>query len=42
MDKKITFRIPKGFENGFIPKGIFSTLHDKSEPVVDALMSLLL
>jgi hypothetical protein len=40
--KNETFGTPKGFENGFITEGVFATLHNKSEPVVDALMSLLL
>jgi len=40
-DNQFPFRTLKGFENSFIPKGILSTLHDKSEPLVDALMSLL-
>lgn len=41
-EEKNTFGAPEGFENGFITESVFTTLHDKSEPVVDALMSLLL
>lgn len=42
MYKIVTFGAPQGFENGFITEGKFATLHNKSEPVVNALMSLLL
>lgn len=41
-EEKSTFGASERFENGFITESVFTTLHDKSEPVVDALMSLLL
>ena len=40
-DDQLTFRVPQGLEDGFVSQGIFPTLHDESESVVDALMSLL-
>ncbi|KAJ9554681.1 hypothetical protein OSB04_018726 [Centaurea solstitialis] len=33
---------PERFKNSLVTKSILSTLHDKSQPVVDALMSLLM
>ena len=39
---KQTFRASERFEHGLVPKSVLAALHDKSEPVVDALMSLLL
>ena len=40
--KKITFRVPEGFEDCFVAQGVLATLHNESKPIVDALMSLLL
>lgn len=38
----ITFGAPERFKNGFVTKSVLSTLHHESQPIVDALMSLLL
>lgn len=40
--KWTTFGVSEGLEHGFVPQGEFPALHHESEPVVDALMSLLL
>jgi len=40
--KRDTFGAPERLENGLVTKGVLATLHHKSEPVVDALMGLLL
>ena len=41
-DLKQTFGIPERLEHSFVTKSVFTTLHHKSQPVVGALMSLLL
>ncbi|MEJ4983597.1 hypothetical protein SKA94_15150, partial [Enterococcus faecium] len=38
---QLSFGVSEGLENGLVPQGEFATLHDQSQPVVDALMSLL-
>lgn len=40
--KNNTFRTSNRLENSFVSQCIFPALHNKSEPVVNALMSLLL
>lgn len=42
IKKKFTFGAPERLKYSLVSKSILSTLHDKSQPVVDALMSLLL
>lgn len=37
-----TFGAAERFENSLVSKSVLATLHDESQPVVDALMSLLL
>lgn len=37
-----TFGIPESLEHGLVTKSELPTLHHKSQPVVDALMGLLL
>lgn len=41
-ETRYTFGAPQGLENGLVSQGVLATLHDEGEPVVDALMSLLL
>ena len=40
--KGVTFGGPEGLKDGLVAKSVLATLHDKSQPVVDALMGLLL
>lgn len=42
LEFKSTFGAPEGLKNSLVTKSVLSTLHYKSQPVVDTLMSLLL
>lgn len=42
VEEKKTFGVSERAQNGFVAERVFSALHDEGEPVVDALMCLLL
>ena len=42
MDVKLTFSTAQGLEDSFVSQSELSTLHHQGEPVVDALLGLLL
>lgn len=42
QSRNFTLRAPESLENSFVTESVFSTLHHQSQPVIDALMGLLL